>query len=32
MTERYDAGDDVVVSTAHYSNYRRFQSGARLLQ
>ena len=31
MTERYDTGDDVVVGTAHYSNYRRFQSGARLL-
>jgi hypothetical protein len=32
MTERYDADTGVVVSTARYANYRRFQSGARLLQ
>jgi hypothetical protein len=31
MTERYDAPDGAVVSTARYSNYRRFQSGARLV-
>ena len=31
MSERYDADDGVIVSTAQYSNYRRFQSGARLI-
>jgi hypothetical protein len=31
LTERYDAPDGAVVSTARYSNYRRFQSSARLV-
>jgi hypothetical protein len=31
LTERYASPTGVVVSTAHYSNYRRFQSGARLI-
>lgn len=32
LTERYAAPDGVVVSTAVYSDYRRFQTGARLVQ
>ncbi len=32
MTERYKAPDVEVVSTALYSNYRRFDAGARLIQ
>lgn len=31
LTERYASPNGVVISTAHYSTYRRFQSGARLL-
>jgi hypothetical protein len=31
LTERYDAPDGAVVSTARYSNYRLFQSSARLV-
>lgn len=31
LTERYASPNGVVVSTAHYSNYRRFHTGARLV-
>jgi hypothetical protein len=31
LTERYASPNGVVVSTARYSNYRRFEAGARLL-
>ena len=32
MDERYDAPEGVVVSTATYDAYRRFQTGARLIR
>jgi hypothetical protein len=31
MTERYDARDSTITGDASYSNYRQFQTGARLL-
>lgn len=31
MTERYTAGDATLTGDASYSNYRRFQTGARLV-
>jgi hypothetical protein len=31
LEERYEAPDGTVVSTATYSNYRRYQTGARLV-
>jgi hypothetical protein len=31
LEERYESPDGIVVSTATYSNYRRYQTGARLV-
>lgn len=32
MQERYETPETVIVGRAEYSNYRRFETGARLVQ